>query len=477
MIAGATGNTYVLVGTDVGGTIRCRVTGTNGGGSTTAIGAQSGVVSAVAPANTVLPTISGTAKQLQSLTRTTGTWTGSPTFATQWLRCDAAGANPVAIASATGSTYVLTAADVGSTIRSRVTGTNGGGSVAAESVQTATIVSVRIISMVSGGSGTGFFGDGLDYVSARMNNPTAMTYDAAGNLYIADSGNHRIRRVTTGGIISTVAGTTSSGFSGDGAAATAAQLFQPQGMAFDATGNLYIADTSNNRVRKVTTGGIISTVAGIGTAGSTGDGSAATAAQLNYPAALAFDAVGNLYIADYNNHRIRKVTTGGIISTIAGTGIAGFNGDGVAAAAAQLNNPYSLTFDAAGNLYIADFGNNRIRMVTPGGIISTFAGTGIGGSGGDGAAATAAQVYQTKGLTFDAAGNLYFAEDGGNRVRKITSGGIISKIAGTGSYGYTGDGGDALLAKMMSPSGLAIDAAGNLYISDPDNSRIRKLTP
>ena len=198
---------------------------------------------------------------------------------------------------------------------------------------------------------------------ASLKFPNALAFDASGNLYIADGGNQRIRKVNTSGIISTVVGTGGSGFSGDGGLAIAASLNDPNALAFDASGNLYIADFDNQRIRKVSTSGIISTVAGTGISGFSGDGGAATAASLNSPNAVAFDASGNFYIADGGNERIRKVNTSGIISTVAGTGVSGFSGDGGAATAASLNLPSAVAVDVSGNLYIADFDNQRIRKV------------------------------------------------------------------------------------------------------------------
>jgi sugar lactone lactonase YvrE len=229
--------------------------------------------------------------------------------------------------------------------------------------------------------------------------------------------------VTPGGIITTVAGNGIAGYSGDGGAATSAQLYHPYGVAVDAAGNLYIADTSNHRIRRVTPGGIITTVAGNGIAGYSGDGGAATSAQLSYPDGMAVDAAGNLYIADNGNRRIRRVTPGGIISTVAGNGTRGYSGDGGAAASAQLYAPSGVAVDAVGNLYIADAGNNRIRRVTPGGIITTVAGNGIAGYSGDGGAATSAQVNYPWGVAVAAQGRIFFSQglaSGAGAVRLLT---------------------------------------------------------
>ena len=323
----------------------------------------------------------------------------------------------------------------------------------------------------------GFSGDGGPATAAQLNAPVGVALDPAGNLYIADRDNQRIRRVTPGGTTSTYAGSGSLGFSGDGGPATAARLnMSLGGVALDSAGNLYIADLLNERIRKVSPVGTISTYAGNGGYGFWGDGGPATAAQLSLPHGVALDSAGNLYIADSNNHRIRKVTPGGTISTYAGTGTEGFSGDGGPATAAHLDRPDGVALDSAGNLYIADLGNSRIRKVTPGGTISTYAGNGGYGFWGDGGPATAAQL-RPRGMALDPAGNLYIADFGNSRVRKVTPGGTISTYAGTGTPGFAGDGGPATAAQLSFPQGVALDSAGNLYIADSNNNRIRKVTP
>ena len=330
------------------------------------------------------------------------------------------------------------------------------------------------ISTVAGG---GPVGDGGAAVAAQLYSPSGVAPDGAGNLYIADQNNARIRKVDAAGAITTVAGDGTKGYGGDGGAATEAQLLGPAGVALDGAGNLYIADRFNHRIRKVDASGVISTVAGDGTFGFGGDGGPATAAQLNRPAGVALDGAGNLYIADVNNNRIRKVDASGVISTVAGDGMRGYGGDGGPATAAQLNRPFGVAPDGAGNLYIADSWNSRIRKVDSAGVISTVAGDGMRGFGGDGGAATAAQLSTPVGMALDDAGNLYIADLFNNRIRKVDAAGVISTVAGDGTRGFGGDGGPAVAAQLYYPIGVALDDAGNLYIADENNHRIRRLTP
>jgi sugar lactone lactonase YvrE len=333
------------------------------------------------------------------------------------------------------------------------------------------------ISTVAGNGTRSFSGDGGDAMLAQLYFPYGVALDAAGNLFMADTVNHSVRKVDVGGTITTVAGTGTQGFSGDGAAATTARLSRPQRVRLDAAGNLYIADRSNHRIRKVDATGMITTVAGNGTPGFSGDGGAATAAQLRDPFGVALDAAGNLYIADTFNNRIRKVdASSGVISTVAGTGTSGFSGDGGAATAAQLGNSYDVASDAAGNLYIADTTNQRIRRVdAASGVISTVAGNGTQGSSGDEGDATLAQLLNPQGVALDAAGNLYIADSSNHRIRKVSATGTITTVAGTGAAGYSGAGGAATAAQLNFPYGVALDAAGNLYIADANNQRIRRV--
>jgi uncharacterized protein (TIGR03437 family) len=323
------------------------------------------------------------------------------------------------------------------------------------------------------GDGTqGFAGDGAAPATARLSLPTSVAVDAGGNLYFADSLNYRVRKLA-GSTVSTVAGNGVISRSGDGGAATSAQLNTPLGVAVDSAGNIYIADAFNNVVRRVASNGIISIFAGTGTAGSSGDGGAATSAQLSGPQGVAVDATSNVYIADTGNNRVRKVG-GGTISTIAGSGTGGSGGDGGAATAAQLNAPFGVALDTAGNVYIADFSNNRVRKVAVNGTIATLAGSGVSGYGGDGGNATSARLNGPQGVAVDAAGNVYIADTANNRVRKVTTDGVISTLAGNGVAGYDADGGQASATQVGNPTGVAADTFGNVYIAD-GSSRVRKV--
>ena len=332
-----------------------------------------------------------------------------------------------------------------------------------------------IITAIAGNGLPGYTSEGGPAATAQLNKPTGMALDPTGNLYLADRFNYRIRKITTGGSIVTIAGNGFRGYSVDGGAAATAQLDQPRGVAMDAAGNLYIADGNNYRIRKLATNGIITTVAGTGMAGYSGDNGPAVSAQLAYQLSVAVNAAGELFIADSFNHRIRKVAANGIITTIAGNGFPGYSGDGGPAMSAQLNNINGVAVDAAGNLYIADYGNYRIRKVAANGIISTIAGTGAPGYSGDRGPAVGAQVSTVWGMTLDAAGNLYFADYLNHRIRKIAVNGVITTVAGSGFYGYSGDGGPAVSALLAYPSGVALDGPGNLYIVDSDNHLLRKV--
>ena len=398
------------------------------------------------------------------------------------------------------------------------------------------------ISTYAGQGTAGYTGDGGSAILAQINAPMGLALDAAGDLYIADSGNHAVRKVSKNGSISTAAGIGSPGYSGDGGAATAAALDQPEGVAVEPSGVFYIADTFNNRVRVVASGGIIQTVAGTGISSYSGDGGAATSAALFLPTDVASASGGNLYIADYGNSRIRQVAQGkiqtvvgsnatsvifneapattirlngptglaidnsgdifiaeggigtgtglglgdykiwkidgsGVVSTAAGDGIENYSGDGGAATAAQINTPSNLVLDPVGNVYIADTANNRVRRISPDGVIVTVAGTGVAGYSGDGGPGASAMLNGPEGLAADADGNVYIADTKNNRIRKLLPSGTIIGIAGNGNASFFGDGGPANSASIHAPEALYSAGGGHIYIADTGNQRIRELLP
>ena len=371
----------------------------------------------------------------------------------------------------------------------------------------------------------GFVGDGGTATNAGLANPRYVIRDRNGNTFISDTYNHRIRKVTPAGVITTFAGTGIAGFNGDGRQAKTAMLSYPNGIIFDSAGNMILADEANNRIRRISRSGIISTIAGTGVAGYSGDGGPATLAELNQPWSLIMDATGNLYFSDAANQVVRKIDTTGIITTVAGNGIAGYGGDGGPATQASLNTPSGVAVDSIGNLYIADRFNHRVRIVDPTGIINTFAGNGIQGFTGDGGPATSAEIGNPRGLLvqgnqllissagagrvrvvgflskiintfagfitgfdgdgnpplatdFDRATGMFFLSDGSllvadslnDRVRRVAAS-ATTTLAG----GWVGDNGSALKADFADPENLAFDSAGNYYIADFSGNRIRKV--
>ncbi len=339
------------------------------------------------------------------------------------------------------------------------------------------ITNAQIITTFGGnGLSTPNSGDNGPATAAVINYIGGECFDKHGNYYVttANVGN-TVRRIDNTGIITTIAGTGIAGYSGDNGPATAAKLKNPQGVVCDTAGNIFIAEYNNviRRVDHVT--GIITTFAGTGTAGYGGDGGPATAALLNGPNGMCFDKLGNLFIADYGNFRIRKINPSGIITTVAGTSIAGYNGDGGRADTSQIRGALDVCNDTAGNLYIADEANGRIRKVDLSGIIHTIAGTGTTGYSGDGGSALSAEV-RSHTITIDKYENIYFTDIYTYRVRKIDLAGNINTLAGTGVAGYNGDGGRSDTSQLKSPSKVAVDSCGNLYISDGGNYRIRKVT-
>lgn len=345
--------------------------------------------------------------------------------------------------------------------------------------------SAQTITTIAGNGSSAYSGDGLAATAAGID-VMDVKMDHAGNLYISDRSNRRIRKVNTSGIISTYAGTTPGGYGGDGGQATAAQLNILNGIGIDKYGRIFIADGPNNRIRKVDTSGIITTITGTGFSGFSGEGTPATGAQVSDAYGVATDTMGNVYIADSYNNRIRRIDTGGIITTIAGDGTVGFSGDGLAATAAQLSWPTSIVADNAGNIYFTDNENNRVRKINSAGIISTIAGSGTTGTSpggytgsytGDGGLATAATLNSPAYLALDCCNGLYVADNGNHCIRKINlATGYITTIAGNGTNGFFGDSGPATAAHFSFPYGITLDAMGNLYIADAGNSRVRKVT-
>jgi sugar lactone lactonase YvrE len=324
-----------------------------------------------------------------------------------------------------------------------------------------------VINTVAGNGTAGYSGDGGVATSAELNGPHGVAVDASGNLYIADPANNRIREVAVAtGVISTFAGNGAAGYSGDGGAATSAELDVPAGVAADSAGNLYIADQGNNVIRKVSTSGTITTIAGNHEEGYSGDNGQATNATLYAPAGVAIDSAGNLYIADEGNNRIRMVNTSGTITTVAGNGTAGYSGDSGPATSATLNEPSAIVLDGSNNLYIADTGNSVIRKVTNS-TIATIVGYGAMGYTGDGFPATSATLDMPLGLEIDPSGNLYIADSRNNVVRRVDTAGVITTFVGDGP---------PLNTELRNPQGVVVDAQGNLYISDSGDNRVLEIT-
>ncbi len=335
----------------------------------------------------------------------------------------------------------------------------------------------QIINTIAGTGTAAYSGDGGTATAANLHAPIHVITDAAGNIYTTDFRNNVIRKINSSGVITTIAGTGTPGFSGDGGPATAATFDWPSGLCLDAAGNLFVSDYHNNRIRKINTAGIVTTIAGTGATGHSGDGGPATAATFNLPQGLCMNLSGELFIADANNSCIRKINLAGIITNVAGTGVLGFSGDGGPASTAQLANPLGITIDNAGRLFIADQNNDRIRMVNASGLISTLAGNGTRSYGGDGGPATNANLNIPAGVFYNPSDAcIYIADQWNGAIRKVDAGGTITAVAGTGTMGYGGDGGSPLLAQLYQPVGIWIDAGNNIYIADQNNNRIRKIT-
>ncbi|MDB5137825.1 MAG: hypothetical protein JWP37_4428, partial [Mucilaginibacter sp.] len=322
-----------------------------------------------------------------------------------------------------------------------------------------------IDSTVVAGGGIAGHTNGIG-TAATFNHPFGLAVDGAGNVYVADQGNNLIRKIDPQTVVTTFAGMAGIAGSANGVD-TLAAFNKPFGVAVDATGNVYVADAGNNIIRAITPAGLVSTFAGTGIAGA---GNGTDTATFNSPLSVAVDGSGNLYVADYGNNLIRKITPAGLVSTLAGSGATGAdNGNGPTA---TFNLPESVAVDAAGNVYVADNGNNLIRKITPAGMVTTLAGSGaVGNANGTGNAASFNSPF---GIAVDAGGNVYVADAGNNLVRKITPAGSVSTFAGSGKKG-TGNATGAS-ASFNTPSGVAVDAAGNVYVADENNNLIRRIT-
>ena len=334
-----------------------------------------------------------------------------------------------------------------------------------------------VITTVAGNAKAGLGTDNVPATSSSLYYPFGVAAEAAGSFLIADFSNNTIRRVSTSGIITTIAGNGFKTISPNGGAASSAILANPTNVAIDLNGNLLVADWNNQLLERVTlANGTIAAIAGIGRAAYTADNVPATSAGLNFPEGITTDRSGNIYLSDTFNERIRKIDANGIITTIAGVGQSGYQGDGGSALKANVSVPQGLRFDPAGNLVFADSNNHVVRSISPQGIITTIAGTGTAGYNRDGVAATQAQLNTPTDVSFDAAGNLYIADSGNHRIRRVDLSKTITTVAGTGTGGFSGDG-VATSVQLFTPYGINFDNAGNLMIADRDNSRIRLLTP
>jgi hypothetical protein len=316
-------------------------------------------------------------------------------------------------------------------------------------------------------------GDGGPATAAGIGGPIGITALADGSIVIPSPADNRVRIVGTNGVITTLAGTGAAGFSGDNGPATAAQLNEPVDSAVDASGNVYIADRGNHRIRRIAPNGTITTIAGTGTNAFSGDSGPATAADLNTPVGVTVDGAGNVYIADELNRRIRRIDPSGVISTIAGDGVSGSTGDGGPAAAARFQRPIDVRVDGLGNILVADAEANRIRRIGADGIVTTVAGSGLAGFSGDGGGATAARITTPIEIVPDPFGNLYIADSGNHRVRRVNAAGVIGTIVGNGTAGFSGDGGPAEEARINAPAGVVLNAGGDLFVADRLNNRVR----
>ena len=325
---------------------------------------------------------------------------------------------------------------------------------------------------VAGNGIEGFTGDGGAATAAGLGSPISVSATADGGFLVAELDN-RVRKVSADGTITTVAGDGARGFAGDGGPATEAELFNPGSVAATPDGGFLIADSSNQRVRRVSPAGTITTVAGTGASGFSGDGGPATEAELFTPETVSPTADGGFLIAEFDGQRIRKVSPSGTITTVAGDGTQGFSGDGGPATAAQLNDPFAVAATADGGFLIADGGNFRVRRVSPGGTITTVAGDGTPALSGDGGPATAASLTEPEAIAVTGDGGFLIGDPFGEVVRRVSAGGTITTIAGDGTFGFSGDGGPATAAQFNGPSGVSATAGGGFLVADIGNDRIR----
>ena len=335
------------------------------------------------------------------------------------------------------------------------------------------------ITTIAGNGTLGYGGDGGPATAAILAEPGYLSwgyYGGFGTLYLNDASNNRIRQIKIGAIIRTVAGNGSTTYTGDGTLATANGISRAGGVCVDRHGNVYFADQYNYAIRKISISGIVTTVAGTGSMGCTGDNGPATNATLGLPYALSADTAGNIYFGDQTCQTVRKISTAGIISTVAGTGTAGYNGDGIDATSAKLNYPTYVRADTLGQLFITDNSNQRIRKINSAGVISTIAGNGTVGFSGDGGLATNAQINYAGGIGFDSYGNIYIADAYNYRIREVElATGKIYTIAGNGTPGYYGDNGPATAAELNNPADVVVDNHNDIYIADWHNSVLRKV--
>ena len=339
------------------------------------------------------------------------------------------------------------------------------------------VVYGQIITTVAGNGIAGYAGDGSPATSAELHQPAFICQDRSGNLLFSDFGNNVIRKINIEGVIITLAGNRTAGYAGDGGLATAALLSGPMGVTIDDSGNVYFCEYYNHVVRKINNAGIIFTIAGTHTAGYSGDNGAATNATLNGPYGIAIDAIGNIYFTDDLNYVVRKIDTVGNISTIAGNNTRGYSGDGGPATNAQFGYLGGIAVSNSGAIYIADYTSHRIRILTDDGIINTYAGTGVLGNDGDGSPATAADLNGPNGVYVDnSTGEVYITDNYADVVRKVNTSGIITTIAGDGTSGYSGDGGSATMAQLANPNDVVVNSHGNVLIAEFDNNIIRKIT-